>query len=242
MSSSKPSRRTTLASNERTFLANAAHELRTPLHSAAGFVDLVLDGLAGPLNERQLEMLGYAHTAIGQLAVLIEDVLFLTRADSGELLPHLTTVDTATLLTRAIENVREALREKSVTLARADDGALPSMQGDADRIREGLTGLLRTGLSLTPSGGAMNVTASAEGGMLRYAIALGDVRLSPSDQDHLFDRFSQPRPLGAERAIQLGLGPTIAQITARWHGGSASAETAPDGSLILCYQVPLAQP
>ena len=239
MSSSKSSRRTTVAAKERTFLANAAHELRTPLHSAAGFVDLVLEGMAGPLNERQIEMLGYAHTAIGQLAVLIEDVLFLARVDSGELLPHLSTVDTATLLTRAIENIREALREKSITLTRADEGKPPTVRADADRIREGLVGLLRAGLALTPSGGAMNVTASAEGSTIRYAIALGNVQLNSSDQDHLFDRFSQPRPLGAERAVQLGLGPVIAQITARWHDGSAYADTAPDGSLILCYELPL---
>ena len=239
MSSSKSSRRASLAAKERTFLANAAHELRTPLHSAAGFVDLVLEGMAGPINERQLEMLGYAHTAIGQLAVLIEDVLFLARVDTGELQPHLVAVDPAALLTRAVESVRDPLHEKGITLTRANEGPLPTMQADADRIREGLVGLLRAGLTLIPSGGAMSASISADERVMQYAITLNDVRLGASDLDHLFDRFSQPRPLGAERALQLGLGPVVAQITARWHGGSAYADTAPDGSLILCYELPL---
>src|SRR5690348_345716 len=90
-------RRNTATARERSFLSNAGHELRTPLHSANGFVEMVLDGLAGSLNERQQEMLSHAHTAIGQLGTLIEEVLFVARSDNGEILFHPSPVDPSTI-------------------------------------------------------------------------------------------------------------------------------------------------
>jgi signal transduction histidine kinase len=235
MDSSTPSRRHTVT-KERTFLANAAHELRTPLHSANGFLEMVLDGMAGPLNERQSEMLTYAHTAIGQLATLIEDVLFLARADSGELLPHPSTADPAMILGRALDSVRELARESNVTLELRETLLPPSIQVDGERLREGLAGLLRGGLALMPSGGVMFVDVSEQENQLEVAVTLEHVRLSAADLRHLFDRFYQPRPLDAERSTHLGLGLVIAQITARWHGGGVRAETTQEGNVILRFE------
>src|SRR5690348_4700901 len=118
MDSSTTTRRMTAAARERSFLSNAGHELRTPLHSANGFVEMVLDGLAGPLNERQQEMLSHAHTAIGQLGILIEDVLFLARSDNGEILYRPSTVDPSAILTCAVDCVREQADRERVTISR----------------------------------------------------------------------------------------------------------------------------
>ncbi len=231
--------RPTATTTERSFLANAAHELRTPLHSANGFVEMVLDGLAGPLNERQREMLTYAHVAIGQLAVLIEDVLFVARADSGEILPHPTTVDPAAILARAIENTRDLAQEQSVTLTWRTSKLPPTIQADSERLREGIEGLLRGGLAMMLTGGVMDVTATTDERTLSLKVSLEHVRISATDRRHLFDRFYQPRPLSSDRSAQLGLGLVVAQTTARWHGGQVRTEASSDGSLILSYELPL---
>lgn len=242
MDSSTSSRRHTIVTKERTFLSNAAHELRTPLHSANGFMEMVLDGMAGPLNERQSEMLTYAHIAIGQLSSLVEDVLFVARADSGELLAHLSTVDPVSILGRALDSVRELARENNVTLALRESALPPTIQADGERMRDGLAGLLRGGLALMPSGGAMFVDVKAHENQLEVAATLERVRLSATDLRHLFDRFYQPRPLGADRSAHLGLGLVIAQITAGWHGGVVRAETTSDGNVILRYETLLSHP
>ncbi len=240
MDSTKPTRRPRGKANERTFLANAAHELRTPLHSANGFVEMVLDGLAGSLNERQREMLGYAHISIGQLTVLIEEILFLARADSGELALHLTNVDPAATLTHALDSVREQLRENTITLTRTTAETPTTIRVDGERLREGLAGLLRAGIALMPPEGVMTVATSTHEQMLKFEVTLAGVQLNATDLSHLFERFYQPRPLGADRSAHPGLGLVIAQTTAGWHGGNVHATSAPDdGSLVLCYELPL---
>ncbi len=239
MDTSTTSRRNTAAAKERSFLANAAHELRTPLHSANGFVEVVLDGLAGSLNERQQEMLSHAHTAIGQLATLIEDVVFLARSDNGEILPRPSTVDPSAILTCALDGVCEQAHEQSVTLSRQDIGLPAEIQADSERLREGLTGLLRGGLAVMPPDGAMRVVATTRKDLLMFEVTLDQVRINTTDRRHLFERFYQPRPLGTDHSAHLGLGLVIAQITAQWHGGQVRVDTAADGSVILCYELPL---
>lgn len=238
MDSSTTTRRNAATDRERSFLSNAGHELRTPLHSANGFVEMVLDGLAGPLNERQQEMLSYAHTAIGQLGALIEDVLFLARSDNSEIVYRPSTVDPSAILTCALDCVREQAHEQGVTLSRQDMELPTAIQADGERLREGLTGLLRGGLAMMPPESAMTVVATSREDLLTFEVTLEQVRLNATDRRHLFDRFYQPRPLGADRSAHLGLGLVIAQTTAQWHGGNAHVDSAADGSVILCYEFP----
>lgn len=239
MNMSKPSRRATTPSSDRTFLANAAHELRTPLHSANGFVEMVLDNFAGPLNDRQREMLGYAHTAIDQLTDLIEEILFIARADSGELKPLPTSVDPAAVLSQAIESVRDQARQKNITLTKVIASPPVMITADGERLREGLAGLLRSSMSLVPLGGDMTAAASARDDLFAFDVTLHDVKLNATDLRHVFDRFYQPRPIGADRAANPGLGLVVAKITAGWHDGNVHTSSTPGGSLMLCYEVPL---
>lgn len=223
---------------ERTFLANAAHELRTPLNSANGFVEMVLDGVAGDLSERQREMLSYAHLAIGQLATLVEDVLFLARMDNGEIHLRLTSVDPATILARAIDGIREQLQQKNIAIVQTQGEHPGTIQADGERLRLGIAGLLRGALALIPPNGELVVSTATRETRFCIEIALVGVRLNASDLRHLFDRFSQPHPLGADRAAYLGLGLAIAQATAGLHGAAVHA-TTDDGNVTLHYEVPL---
>jgi signal transduction histidine kinase len=241
METPKTARRGPAAAPDRTYLALASHELRTPLHSANGFVEMVLDGLAGPLNERQREMLGYVHTSIGQLATLLEDVLFVARVDSGELKPRFTRVDPASVLSRALDAVRKQADDTNITVAQTSAELPTSMRADGERLREGLVGMLSSAIVLVPPGGSLELVVLAHDSGLSFDVTLIGVRLDANDMRHLFDRFYQPHPIGAERAVTLGLGLEIARITAAWHGGTAHADTRPDGSLVLCYEITLGE-
>jgi signal transduction histidine kinase len=243
METPRSQRRNKPSSHDRSFLSLAAHELRTPLHSANGFLEMVLDGLAGPLNERQQEMLGYTHTAIGQLTLLLEDVLFMARADGGEMTLRLSKVDPAVVVARALESIREQLRATDISVIRSD-GPLPAMlKADGERLCEGLGGLLRGAVAMMPVGGAMEIQATAQDGSFRVIVWLHGVRLNATDMGTLFDRFPQPHPIEADRPVHLGLELAIAQITAAWHDGACYMDSsAEDGSLILSYEVPINPP
>jgi signal transduction histidine kinase len=243
METPRSQRRNKPASQDRSFLSSAAHELRTPLHSANGFLEMVLDGLAGPLNERQQEMLGYTHTAIGQLTLLLEDVLFMARADSGELALRLTKTDPAAVCSRALESVREQLLASNITVIQTD-GPLPStLKADGERLCEGLGRLLRGAVAMLPVGGALEIQATTQVGSFRVIVRLHGVRLNATDIGTLFDRFPQPHPIDADRPVHLGLELSIAHLTAAWHHGRCYTDTsAEDGSLILTYEVPINPP
>ena len=82
--------------------------------------------------------------------------------------------------------------------------------------------------------------ASTREQMLKFEVTLAGVQLNATDLSQLFERFYQPRPLGADRSAHPGLGLVIAQATAGWHGGNVHAIPAPDdASLVLCYELPL---
>jgi signal transduction histidine kinase len=244
MEAPRSQRRNKPSNHQRSFLSHAAHELRTPLHSANGFLEMVLDGLAGPLNERQQEMLAYTHTALGQLATLVEDVLFMARADNGELVaPRLGRVDPSSVLTRALESVREQLLANNITVIRSDATVPSTLRADGERLCEGITALLRGAVAMTPAGGTLTIETAARDSSLRLAVRLHGVRLTEADTGTLFDRFPLPHPIGAERPVHLGLELSIARITAEWHHGACHADSAPDdGSLMLCYDVPISPP
>ncbi|HEY7340744.1 MAG TPA: HAMP domain-containing sensor histidine kinase [Ktedonobacterales bacterium] len=237
MDTSTTTRRSTAAARERSFLANAAHELRNPLHSANGFVEMVLDGLAGSLNERQHEMLNYAHTAIGQLGILLEDVLFVARSDNGEIQLRVSTADPSAILACALDYVHEQAEGQRITISRQNLEFPPAIQVDSERLREGLTGLLRGSLAMMPPEGTMTVAATTHNDLFVIEVTLDQVRINATDRRHLFDRFYQPRPLGADRSAYLGLGLVIAQATAQWHGGQVRVDSATDGSVMLRYEL-----
>jgi two-component system heavy metal sensor histidine kinase CusS len=184
-------------------------------------------------------MLSYAHTAIGQLGTLIEDVLFLARSDNGEILNRPAAVDPSAILTCALDCVREQAHEQGVTLSRQELALPAAIQADGERLREGLTGLLRGGLAMMPPESAMTVLATVREDLLAFEVTLDQIRLNGTDRRHLFDRFYQPRPLGADRSAHLGLGLVIAQITAQWHAGNVRLDSVADGSIILYYEIPL---
>ena len=124
-------------------------------------------------------------------------------------------------------------------ITRQDQELPAAIQADGEQ-REGLTGLLRSALAMMPSDGAMTVVATDRQDCLVFEVTLDQVRLNATDRRHLFDRFYQPRPLGADRSAYSGLGLVIAQITAQWHGGQCGlSKRADDGSVILYYELPL---
>src|SRR5258706_16008110 len=77
-----------------------SHDLRTPLNSVNGFLEIVLDGQVGPLKDRQKEFLGYAHLSPQQLATLVEDILLISKADSGQFTIRLEAVDVGKLVSQ----------------------------------------------------------------------------------------------------------------------------------------------
>jgi signal transduction histidine kinase len=223
---------------QRDFLANAAHELKTPLTSIQGYSQAILDGAASD-PERAAQII---YDEAGRMRRLVEDLLDLARIESGQAALRRELVDLVQLLEMVLDNLALRAAEKGVTLLR-ETTPLPRVTGDGDRLAQVLTNLLDNAIAHTPSGGQVTVhTAQQEDGV---AVAIKDngPGIPAADLDRIFERFYQvdkSRVRGARKGTGLGL--TISREIVEAHGGRIQAESREGDGACFTIWLPLVSP
>lgn len=220
-----------LETTSRDELAESLHELKSPLHAAAGFLDLVADEQAGPLNEQQKDFL---NTARAECARLREALALLVEVGAQRPM-QMTLLDPAQIVSESVERFRGQALGRSVQLvARVDDGAQPVM-GDAPALQQVLANFVQNSLRLVPAGSAIEV--SAERGIDGTGFAVADRGPGLPDGD-VFARFAQGSR--HRQAGNVGLGLSLAKKIVEQHHGRIWAENRRDGGTKLCFVLPAA--
>ena len=219
---------------QRDFVADAAHELRTPLAIIRGASELGLAAGIGPDQEASLEQT-LAQNA--HLTRLVEDLSTLARADSGAVDLARAPVDLSRLVTETVAGVSVLAEERGVRLTVEAAGVTPVV-GDALRLRQALLILLDNALKYTPDGGAITVSVTRQGGQVRLRVQDSGPGLAPEDLPHLFERFY--RADKARGSAGSGLGLSIGRWIAEAHGGRITAANAPERGALFTITVPLA--
>ncbi len=222
---------------QRAFVADAAHELRTPLAIMRSASELGLTAGIGPEQEASLEQV-LAQNA--HLTRLVEDLSTLARADSGAVDVERAPVDLSRLVAETVEGVAVLAEDRGVRLAVEATGAVRVI-GDAGRLRQVLLILLDNALKHTPAGGAVAVRVAREGGQVRLQVRDSGPGLAPEDVPHVFDRFYR-----ANRARTSGEGTGLGLAIGRWiaeaHGGHIVAANVPtpEHGALFTVTLPLA--
>ena len=214
----------------RNLLADTTHELLTPLTVIQGNLEGMIDGVY-PANESNLRGL-LDETNV--LAHLLEDLRTLALAESGslqlkreptELLPYL----------REVTSVFQAQASSAgVTITVKVDDNLPLVEIDPNRMRQVLANLLANDLRYSPAGGTIRVTGGIEGKAIEIDVGDDGPGIPPDDLQHVFERFYKSTDSGG-----MGLGLAIAKHLVEAHGGSITAENAPDRGTIFRISLPL---
>ena len=146
------------------FLANMSHELRTPLNSIIGFTEVLQDSLYGDLNEKQREYLGYINTSGRHLLDLINDILDLSKVESGKTEVILSSFSVHTLLDLSLIMFRERATKHSMALefSIAPEADI-EMVSDEHKIKQIVFNLLSNAVKFTPDGGRVRVDARKTG-------------------------------------------------------------------------------
>ena len=221
-------RRAVYLQQQRDFLANAAHELRTPLAAIRSSVEVALGGDRSPSEYEDL--LSEVIEECSSLEVLVNQFLLLAEADAERIQPSSERVRLDDLLRRAIEMFRGAAEARGIELeiARLDSACV---NGEVVHLRQVLNNLLDNAVKFTPEGGRITAALRFDPKLQTAQLSFSDTGpgIAPDDLPHIFERFflvdkSRSRDHDS-RGIGLGL--SICQAIARALGGSISATSEP---------------
>jgi two-component system phosphate regulon sensor histidine kinase PhoR len=222
------------------FISMVSHELRTPLHSISGFLEIVLDEQVGPLNERQQEFLKYARVSTQQLAALVEDILFISKADSGQFTLRLGEVDTVELVTQVLHGLQAVAQKARVGLVSQLELDLPAAHGDALRLQQVLTNLLNNAIKFSPQEGTVYLSARTEGDEVLFSVTDEGRGIPREDHARIFERFYQSESAARTRTGGYGLGLAIAKLIVEQHCGRIWVESEPGKGSTFYFTVPIA--
>ena len=141
------------------FLSMVTHELRSPLNAMLGYLDLLLTGVGGELNAQQLEFAQRARAGSEHLYALLEDLLLISRADTGQLRLNRQQADIQEIITDALEELEVTAVDNQVTVTVDFADELPLLHIDPVRIQQVLRNLISNALRFTSPGGAMSIRA-----------------------------------------------------------------------------------
>ncbi len=227
-----------------TFYHTLSHELKTPLTSAREFVSIVMDGLAGPLNETQLEYLATAKESCDQLRVYINDLLDVTRLETGKLTVQPKPVSLGRLAERIVRMMQPVAGSKGIDLQTDLAPDLPEAVLDESRLMQVLSNLLNNALKFTATGGKIRVQvglAPHRPDFQRVSVSDTGRGIPADQQEHIFDRLYQVKTGAAATEGGLGLGLYICRELVELHGGTIWVESAPGQGSAFSFEVPLSQ-
>ena len=222
------------------FVATASHELRTPLTSLSGYLEMSLDPAEGPLSPTREGHLRIVQRNADRLTTLVDQLLFLARADSHPLELDRQPVDLGELLNEAAETVGPAANAKNVAL-RIEEASPPEVLADRPQLLRVVDNLVANAVKFTPEGGSVLLTARRKGDTAVLEVTDTGPGIPPAEQPELFNRFYRGTN-AIERAIPgSGLGLAISQVIAEAHGGTIELESTPGTGSTFRLSLPLAQ-
>ena len=207
------------------FVSMVSHELRTPVTAIKGFVDVVMNGEAGPLNDQQTRFLRIAHNSIDRLTLLISDLLDLSRIESGQLKLELTPITLTKVLQDSAETYRSTIESKGIAFAVEIAKKLPEVLGDESRVKQVIDNLLSNAMKFTPSGGKVRLVADDMGDFVLVSVSDTGVGVAKENHEKIFEKFFQVDSSLTRQVGGTGLGLAISKSIIEMHGGRIWVES-----------------
>lgn len=223
------------------FLATVSHELRTPLTSVIGYSEMLVEGLAGPVNAEQQEYLNTILERSESLLKLIEGVLSFSRDERAP--SSFGQVDVDDMVQAALSAVRPQAAKGSLTLEVAVDADLPTLPVDRDRMVQILINLLGNAVKFTPAGGLVRIAATravrAGAKVIRFVVSDTGIGVPSADQDRIFEPFFQVDGTSTRAYGGTGLGLSIVKSYVEALEGQISVDSAEGVGTTFTVDIPL---
>jgi signal transduction histidine kinase len=205
------------------FVATVSHELRTPMTSIRGYTDVLLMGAAGALNENQAHFLNIVKNNTERLNILVNDLLDVSRIESGRVTLSPQPLDMREVAEDIIEDVLRRSQEENKPMALSLDTPkkLPRVHGDIERVRQVMANLVFNAYHYTPENGTITVRIRSLNDDQEVQVDVVDngVGIALEDQDRIFERFYRGEHPLVLATPGTGLGLSIVKQIVEMHKG-----------------------
>jgi|GEM_PF-532809 two-component system phosphate regulon sensor histidine kinase PhoR len=225
------------------FVATVSHELRTPLTAIKGYIDLMLGGKTGPLTNVQSEFLTMTQHSTERLTALINDMLDISRIESGRMEIRQETVDYLPLAEQTVRLMQAEAQKKQIHLELdVQEGSLLQVRGDSDRITQALVNFISNGIKYTPQGGTVRVTIESNDDFVTTCVSDTGVGIASRDLPRLFQKFFRADNSTTRETGGTGLGLAITKAILEKLGGSVWVESEVGKGSKFWFTLPSALP
>ena len=209
-----------IETTRREFVSNVSHELRSPLASANAMVDALE---AGALDDRQVagEFLNRISDDIARMTALVDELLELSRLESGQMPIHLSPVSVGDVIDGTVDRFSFAAASMGIELARRVPPDLPYAMAEEGKLSQALTNLVENALRFTPDGGRIAFSAECDEQWVKVSVSDTGVGIPREHLSHVFERFYKVDRSRRDRGTGLGL--AIVKHLIQAHGGEVSA-------------------
>ena len=203
------------------FVATVSHELRTPMTAIKGYVDILLMGAAGQLNDQQRRFLEVVKSNTERLNLLVNDLLDISRIEAGRVSLSPEALDLRTLIEEVLAEQERIAREEDrpMTFEAQLPPDLPLVYGDPERVRQIVENLVENAYRYTPEGGHVWVRAHVEGDKVQVDVQDTGIGIPPEEQPRVFERFYRGENPLVMASAGTGLGLSIVKTLVEMHGG-----------------------
>ncbi|HTZ17397.1 MAG TPA: HAMP domain-containing sensor histidine kinase [Dissulfurispiraceae bacterium] len=221
------------------FLANMSHELRTPLNSIIGFSEIMRDGSAGKISERQKEFVDHIYESGSHLLSLINDVLDLSKIEAGRMELNFNRFLVKDLMDSGLSLFKEKALKRNIKITAETEEDFGTIVADLRLLKQVLFNLAGNAVKFTPDGGSIRLKVRRfNSGFLEFSVADTGIGISTEDKGKLFQPFQQLDNSYNRKYPGTGLGLSICKRIVELHGGKIWVESEPGKGSKFIFIVP----
>ena len=221
------------------FVANVSHELRTPISSIKGYAETLLDGKVN--NEDTVkEFLGIIYQDSNRLANLIDDLLDLSKIESGKMSIEFEPLDILPIVKRCANVLEKSAKDKALVIKLDVPADLPKVLGDHKRLSQVFLNLLDNAIKYTPEGGAITLSASSKENVIQVDVSDTGIGISEKDLPRIFERFYRVDKARSRELGGTGLGLSIVKHIVQAHAGQVWVRSTLGIGSSFSFTIPVA--